>query len=469
MVEKKSRLGENQYICAKVSQEVDRNSPYCVLWIIFFIYTATGAFFIQFVLLPYVFPEWHSGNGLLISSLDSISFHRIASGLAEKIQEHGWSSWQLRPEGQAPAGIAGAVYALTVMKPYTLIPLNAALHASSALVLMRIVQLFLPKWRTAVWAVLPFLLYPSAASWYAQIHKDGFSILGCLFFLFGWLLLGKDIVVQRDWIYRASSALWIFTGLGLAGTVRPYLCNLLLWMACCFVMLLTMVFMMRLVRFRGDRPHAIAAVLFWYFIFGSLFFFSHGGEMLFNVNVKLSPRSSKVYRLFSWPQVYTKTMLSKLANCRNGFGSYSGLSNFDEEIRFRNAQDVVAYLPRAVQVAFLAPFPFQWIEQGSMAPNTIMRRVSGIEMLGVYLALLFLPYSLWHWRYRIEAWMLFLFCSGMLVIHGLVVLNIGTLYRMRFGYLMTLVALGVSGLISACGKCRKRSVTVSSAGRRSGK
>ena len=58
MVEKKSRLGENQYICAKVSQEVDRNSPYCVLWIIFFIYTATGAFFIQFVLLPYVFPDF---------------------------------------------------------------------------------------------------------------------------------------------------------------------------------------------------------------------------------------------------------------------------------------------------------------------------------------------------------------------------------------------------------------------------
>ena len=78
-----------------------------------------------------------------------------------------------------------------------------------------------------------------------------------------------------------------------------------------------------------------------------------------------------------------------------------------------------------------------------------MRRVSAAEMIGVYAALILLPFSLWRWRRKPETWVLTLFCAGMMVTYGLVIANVGSLYRVRYGFLMTLVALGIAGGLSA--------------------
>ena len=158
------------------------------LWLAGFLCAALVAVTVQFVVLPYLVPELHGGHGLL-EGLDSQAFHSIAVDRARRIRTEGWSAWQLRPLGQSPAGIASAVYAVTVPEPWTLIPLNAALHATAALVLLRIVERFVPDRRRAVLAVLPFFFYPSAMTWYAQLHKDGMFILGSLLFAWGWMEL----------------------------------------------------------------------------------------------------------------------------------------------------------------------------------------------------------------------------------------------------------------------------------------
>ncbi|MDD2373420.1 MAG: hypothetical protein PHF03_07600 [Syntrophomonadaceae bacterium] len=41
-----------------------------------------------------------------------------------------------------------------------------------------------------------------------------------------------------------------------------------------------------------------------------------------------------------------------------------------------------------------------------------------------------------------------LFCMGMMVAYAIGVPNIGSLYRARYGFLMTLVALGMAGFFS---------------------
>ena len=113
-----------------------------LLWY-FFLYTFCISSAVQFILLPYIFPSLHAGNGLLTSSLDSIGFHRIAVNLADKIRTQGWAAWQLRPSGQVPAGIGSIFYFFTLPDPRILIPITAVLHASAALVLVKIVNLFL--------------------------------------------------------------------------------------------------------------------------------------------------------------------------------------------------------------------------------------------------------------------------------------------------------------------------------------
>jgi hypothetical protein len=120
-------------------------------------------------------------------------------------------------------------------------------------------------------------------------------------------------------------------------------------------------------------------------------------------------------------------------------------SNIDTHVSFSSATEILLYLPRAVQIGFLSPFPDDWFGTGSKAPNTVMRRVSGIEMIVVYAALLGLPYAVWRWRKRAELWIVLFFSTGMLVIYAIGVPNMGTLYRFRYAYLMSIAGIGICG------------------------
>ena len=88
-----------------------------------------------------------------------------------------------------------------------------------------------------------------------------------------------------------------------------------------------------------------------------------------------------------------------------------------------------------------------WLGEGSYKHRTWMRRVAAAEMIGLYFFLPFLIFSLWHWRKRPEVWMIMIFSFGMILLLSLVICNIGTLYRMRYGYIMILMALGIAGFI----------------------
>ena len=82
---------------------------------------------------------------------------------------------------------------LTVTEPWAVIPLNAALHATAAVVLIVIIQRLTSRWQYALLASLPFIFYPSAMTWYTQLHKDGFFILGSLVFFLGWVMMVERI------------------------------------------------------------------------------------------------------------------------------------------------------------------------------------------------------------------------------------------------------------------------------------
>jgi len=126
--------------------------------------------------------------------------------------------------------------------------------------------------------------------------------------------------------------------------------------------------------------------------------------------------------------------------------SYAG-SQIDTEIIFGRASDVFQYIPRALEIGFLAPFPSEWLAAGYKKSSSLMRKVSGAEMIIVYACLIGLFFSLWHFRAKIEIWVLSAVTIGMLIVYTCTIPNVGALYRFRYPYLMPLICLGLSGLI----------------------
>jgi hypothetical protein len=137
-----------------------------------------------------------------------------------------------------------------------------------------------------------------------------------------------------------------------------------------------------------------------------------------------------------------------LSVVRSGYAGSVGGSNIDTDVSFHSALEFLPYLPRALQIGLAAPFPASWFGQGTNRATTAMRAISAVEMVFVYAALLFLPYTLWRWRRQTEVWMMFGFCIIFLLIYSYITPNIGSLYRTRYGFLMLLLPLGIAGAIA---------------------
>ncbi len=444
------------------------------IWAFFFVYAVATALLLQLVVLPFLLPGLHAGNGLLVGG-DWVGFHAIAAELAGKIHAQGWSVWELRPKQQAPSGIAAALYVLTVPHPWVLVPLNAAIHATTGVVLVRIMQSFVPDLRHALACVLPFMLFPSAMTWYVGIFLS----------LYGGLVLAR----LETWNGRAGrpllGLLWIFVGCLLIWVVRPYGIKLMQGIGAIFALMLVPLFVFYGLRRKLPAARAVVSVLIVLAVPVALGVYKGGGAggvvtvasygMLSQTKLEQGilpgqkmegetkgPVSTGPVGSFAvkadiffkqadwqrtdWLPVSLDEIFFTLAVVRAGYTK--GASDVDADVVFHSAVDFIPYLPRALQIGFAAPFPTQWFGQGSSEATTVMRRISALEMIVVYCALLFLPYALWLWRRRIEIWLTLSFCTILLLIYAYILPNVGTLYRTRYGFLMMIVALGVAGAIS---------------------
>lgn len=424
------------------------------IWIFFFLYTTTASAFIQLILLPYITPSWHAGNGLISSLFDCISFHRMAVDMAHNIHVYGWTAWQFLPQGQSPVGLIAAIYALTFPQPWVIIPLNSFIHATSAIILLRIITLFLPDIKKAVFCVLPFLLYPSAATWYAQIHKDGYFILGIFLVIYGLIEFSRCLIFFKKMIGVVKSFFLFIFGILLVWFVRPYLLQYIIML--CSVVLFSAVIYSLISSFKVKKLMVVlnGGLICLFFTAVLYLFYSQGNPALTNCDRKIIELKTKELTLKSIPislSLVVQKNVNSIIGLRDGFIMANGVANakggIDNTIRFSNASDIFLYLPRAAQVVLFSPFPQFWFSKGSFESNTLMRRICGLEMIGIYFALFFLLFAIWFWRRRIELWIILFFCMSILLLQGLVINNIGTLYRLRYGLLMPLVALGIAGLI----------------------
>ena len=116
---------------------------------------------------------------------------------------------------------------------------------------------------------------------------------------------------------------------------------------------------------------------------------------------------------------------------RSGFRSYRAReSDIDRDVRLDGAGDVLKFVPRATLIGFLAPFPRMWFERGSY--GFAGRLLSGMEMLLMYFVYAGAFVCTWRNRRRLEVWLIFLVATIGTIALGLVVMNAGALYRLRY-------------------------------------
>ena len=116
-------------------------------------------------------------------------------------------------------------------------------------------------------------------------------------------------------------------------------------------------------------------------------------------------------------------------------------SNLDAEVRFEGTADVVRYVPRAALIGFFAPFPEMWLARGEQVGRA-GRLLSGAETLAMYLLTLAAVVGWWRGPRRLAASLLMLTAAAGATALGLVVTNIGALYRMRYAFWMLLIVVG---------------------------
>ena len=117
-------------------------------------------------------------------------------------------------------------------------------------------------------------------------------------------------------------------------------------------------------------------------------------------------------------------------------------SAVDQTIKPQNLEEVIMYLPRALQIGLLAPFPSTWLSNLSL-----IHIVAAIEMAiyylcipGVFLLLLYSP--------KPAIFVAIYFACFFLTVYGFTTANVGTLYRLRYAYEFIILLLGVLGWLT---------------------
>ena len=122
-------------------------------------------------------------------------------------------------------------------------------------------------------------------------------------------------------------------------------------------------------------------------------------------------------------------------------------SNLDTDVEFRDTVAVVRYLPRAVLIGFFAPFPNMWFVRGAQV-GLAGRLIAGAEMLLLYAVIALAGVTLVKRRRVLSVWLLWGTTAAGCIALGYVVVNISTLYRMRYAYFILIIILGMKGLLS---------------------
>ena len=441
---------------------------------LFFLYSVFISLILQFFVLSILLPNLGTVDGLI--SGDMTFYHNRSVVVSENISQLGWSAWELRPQGFGIVGVVSAIYSFfNVYSPYILIPFFSALHALGALSIMKLVGRLNVEKNIAFISSVPFLIFPSAVLWYAQILKDTFTLNGSLIILYGLIgLFGilkiKELKAQLT--QALLSILIIIFGFALVWLVRPYFAQLSFIFAIFALFILNVALIVLLIK---GRAKITTFFVLWFSQYVLYIFIQYlpydtdidvpalkdqivtNSTQPVEASVKANStqpiEANNDIEIFSYKKWESSEFLphkidtefKKLYLQRSYFYQiqHAANSTFDYKQDLNSVKKMILYIPRAIQMAFLSPFPSSWFANHPTVISNLMHRITGVEMMVVYVFLTGFLYSLYLWRKKIELWIMvsFSFYFALLPVYAFP--NIGALVRYRYSAIMILVALGV--------------------------
>jgi hypothetical protein len=121
-------------------------------------------------------------------------------------------------------------------------------------------------------------------------------------------------------------------------------------------------------------------------------------------------------------------------------------SNIDADVQFNGPVDLVRYAPRAIIIGMFAPFPNMWFAVGQHV-GRLGELLADVETLLIYFMELLSVVAVWQRRRLFASWLLLFTAvlgSGAV---AMVMVNVGTIYRLRYSFWMLIVVLGSGALV----------------------
>src|SRR6185369_6974038 len=395
----------------------------------------TTAIFVvgHFQLLPNTFDE--NGTGLTFA-IDGASYQRVASDLADELQTNGIAAWLA-----AKAPFHTQLYSLSFATFGRVVghnilaaePLNLFFYLA---ILTSIYFLGREVFdvRAGFVAATIVALWPTFLMHSTQLIRDPISIACFLVLVFVLTLL-----VSREFAWPAGIAIGVCGALiaTIFWLVRANMWNVSL-VAVALTLALLIARIVQRDRFMPGNAIALLVIIAAVLIMPSRI----ESTSLYGVRPPVTPLA--IPSTTSPPPLLTggtwTRVLNQFKERRAGFRSYiAQASNIDRDVQFHTPGDIVRYIPRALEIGFFAPFPKMWLQSGSYGRSG--RLLSGAETLAMYFFYIAVALSLWRERRNLKMWFVFLIAATGMLALGLVVVNAGALYRIRYVFWMLVIII----------------------------
>ena len=448
------------FTAARLDKPVNRERVVGVLAIFFvcvFTYAIFAMVIARTIIIPAAYPT--SINGTIPG--DPQYYNALALKKVAEIRARGATAFELRPEGQGPAGIASLSY-LVVDSPYIVVLVNAFLHSVSAILMV----LILRQWftlRTSILASLPLVISPYMIIWFSQLNKDSFTLSGAMLFTYGLLR-----VTSRDRTLREviEAVLIVVTGAALISLMRPYMIQMMIPITILILLVIAGAYIWSHSK-TGEFVRLIASAVIILMSLSSMTNGATSDETLIGFDVDavhpVSPGSvaqeclAKI-RKPSWQnERYLPDYLNRKLKAMMGercliFTLLDSQTNpatrysiLDTNKLPSGSLEALAYFPRAALIGIFAPWPDRWFY--NQTNRSFFYTVVPIETALLYAGIVGFVF----WLIRRKEWRSLIpitLSLSMMTLYGAAVPFLGALYRHRYSWWMILLCFGIAALIS---------------------
>ena len=418
--------------------------------------------------------EFHNGNGLWNATKDSIKYHEEARRSVFYLQEGLWSMWWNLYPGHEHVRIISGIYWITgYSEPIAYEVFNSFAWAASVILIYKTSLLLFTKNNKIALIAILFFFQPSILISSTQMLREPIFLLGFSLLIYCTIALLTKNSNKFKIICTLQVAIFLLI------LIRDYLSGF--FIVFLIILSLIAIFQKKLSLLQ------IILMMSPLLIFENITFNTYlqeaskisliqqeiliadykekekeksGAEELADkaeIKAGMTKEEAEIVEIAR--QRYEKTLLGsidkklsgvsrKISSVRYGFRAVnSGAgSSLDTETLFLSFGDIFNYIPRALQISFLSPFPNQWLEE-RVEVGVLGSILSGIEIFFWYFILLGCAYLLIKKPLiYIPMTSIFIVSFSVILLIAISIPNLGAIYRMRQPYMLPFYIYGAYGL-----------------------